>query len=76
MQMAVRRIFTGRVASTPTRFLDFDLGRVGCHGIVDEDVVVDDTEAGGEDVEEADDDEKEDVGEEEQADWILETEGH
>ena len=36
---------------------------------------MDDTEAGGEDVEEADDDEKEDVGEEEQADWILETEG-
>ena len=61
--------------SCPATILYSDLSGVGCPGLVDEDVVVDDDEPGGEDVVEADDDEEEEVGDEEELDLILETEG-
>ena len=68
-----RRIFY--MLSCPATILYSDLSGVGCPGLVDENVVVDDDEPGGEDVVEADDDEEEEVGDEEELDLILETEG-
>ena len=73
MQMPARHVSI--VTPTPPRFLYFDRSGVGCHGRVDEDVVVDDAEPGGEDVVEADDDETDEVVDEEHPDWIFETEG-